>query len=296
MPVVLNYLVAAVLLTARPSSAQDALSAVRDLYNAAAYEDALVRLNTLQRSPQARDERRAMDEYRAYCLLALGRTSEAEQAIEAVVTAAPSFHPSERDESPHVRAAFRDVRQRVLPAIIQQRYIEAKATFDRGDRAAAKVEFQQVVDLLGQEDLAAIVNKPPLSELRTLATSFRDLSAKAAPAPAPRSAPMPAAAGARATGAPRIFGLEDSSVAPPVAIRQSWAALGDVFAVRTGTIAIVIDETGAVELAAMTDPVNPVYDRLAIATAKGWRYRPATLDGAPVKFRKVILLDLKATR
>jgi hypothetical protein len=79
-------------------------------------------------------------------------------------------------------------------------------------------------------------------------------------------------------------------------VRESWAGLAEVFAVRIGVIAVLIDETGAVETTTMMVPVNAVYDRLAVTTAKRWRYRPATLDGVPVKFRKVILLDLKAAR
>jgi hypothetical protein len=94
----------------------------------------------------------------------------------------------------------------------------------------------------------------------------------------------------------RIYSVEDANVVPPMAMRESWTALADVFAVRTGAVQVVIDETGAVESATTTIVVNPVYDRLALSTAKGWRYRPATLDGVPVKFRKVIVLDRKATR
>ena len=286
---------------ARVAVAQDLLSDARDLYRAAAYEDALVRLNSLRGSAHVADESRFIEEYRAFCLLALGRTTEAERAIEAVVTAAPSLHSSDVDDSPRVRAAFREVRQRLLPAIIQQQYAEAKAAFDRHDLAAARAGFRQVLDLLADEDMAFAVRKAPLSELHTLASEFLDLSTKAAPPPRPAPAiPLPPSAAARQPAtqpsAPRIYGIEDSNVVPPTVLRQSWAALADVFAVRPGTIAIVIDERGAVESATMTVTVNPVYDRLALATAKGWRYRPATLDGIPVKFRKVIQLDLKATR
>jgi hypothetical protein len=94
----------------------------------------------------------------------------------------------------------------------------------------------------------------------------------------------------------RIYGIEDASVVQPIVVRESWAALAGVFAVRAGIIEIVIDETGAVAAATMTTAVNAVYDRLALTEAKRWRYKPATLDGVPVKFRKVIQLDLTATR
>ena len=302
-------LAATVVLTAAPTLlAQDALIAARDLYRAAAYEEALVRLDSLRVTAHVADEGRFIEQYRAFCLLALGRTAEAQRAMEAVVVAAPSFRPSDADESPRVNAAFREVRGRMLPGIIQQRYAQAKAAFDRHDSAAAKAGFQQVLDLLGDVDIAAVANQPPLSELRTLAAGFRDLSAKAAaPSPAvPLMTPKPTALPAAVPSIrrepasqplpERIYGIEDASVAPPVAVRESWGALANVFAVRTGVVEVVVDQTGAVESATMKMAVNAVYDRLALTEARRWRYKPATLDGVPVKFRKVIVLDLTATR
>jgi hypothetical protein len=294
-----------VLTAARTIFAQDALIAARDLYRAAAYEEALVRLDGLRGSAHVADEGRFIDQYRAFCLLALGRTAEAERAMEAVVTAAPSFRPSDAEESPRVNSAFREVRGRMLPVIIQQRYAQAKAAFDRHDAVSARAGFQQVLDLLADVDIAAVVNRPPLSELRTLAAGFRDLSAKAAPptSAVPLMPPKPAAALPAAVSSirrepmpQRIYGIEDASVVQPIVVRESWAALAGVFAVRAGIIEIVIDETGAVAAATMTTAVNAVYDRLALTEAKRWRYKPATLDGVPVKFRKVIQLDLTATR
>lgn len=310
MRVFAGWLAAIVVVSvARATFAQDALVVARDLYRAAAYDDALVRLDTLRGSAHGAADGRFIEQYRAFCLLALGRTAEAERAIEAVVMSAPFFRPSDADESPRVRAVFSDVRRRVLPGIIQQQYVQAKAAFDRDDSPSAKAGFQQVLDLLADADVASVVNQPPLAELRTLATGFRDLSARAAPAPAALAPPaatppklataLPAAIG-RQLGAPPlpngIYSAEDPTVVPPVVVRESWAALADVFAVRVGVIAVVIDETGGVETADMVVAVNAVYDRLALATAKRWRYRPATVDAVPVKFRKVILLDLKAIR
>jgi hypothetical protein len=298
-----------VLTAARTLLAQDALIAARDLYRAAAYEEALVRLDGLRGSAHVADEGRFIEQYRAFCLLALGRTAEAQRAMEAVVVAAPSFRPSDADESPRVNSAFREVRGRMLPGIIQQRYAQAKAAFDRHDSVTARAGFQQVLDLLADVDIAPVVNQPPLSELRTLAAGFRDLSARAAPPTpaAPLMPPKPAAAlpaavssiGQAPASQPlpeRVYGIEDANVVPPIVVRESWAALAGVFAVRKGIIEIVIDETGAVAAVTMKTAVNAVYDRLALTEARRWRYKPATLDGVPVKFRKVIALDLTATR
>src|SRR4051794_25668598 len=100
---------------------QDSLTAARELYANAAYEDALAVLSHLPPDRPA-EEARTIAQYRAFCLLALGRTGEAERAIEAVVQSAPTFRPADSDLSPRVRTAFVDVRRRMLPAIIQQQY------------------------------------------------------------------------------------------------------------------------------------------------------------------------------
>ena len=61
--------------------AQDSLSAARELYASAAYEDALAVLSRLNAAGMRPDDGRTADQYRALCLLALGKTAEASQAI-----------------------------------------------------------------------------------------------------------------------------------------------------------------------------------------------------------------------
>src|ERR1051325_2184678 len=107
-----------VLLLPRPGVAQDSLSAARDLYSAAAYEDALNVLDRLAAMNAPPVDRFSINQYRAFCLLALGRTSDAERAIEAVVSDRPLYHPSDGEASPRLRSAFTTVRQRMLPTIV----------------------------------------------------------------------------------------------------------------------------------------------------------------------------------
>src|SRR5436305_1954767 len=119
---------AIIVFTGAVVSAQDnALATARDLYASAAYDDALAMLNRLRASDHAPDQSPAIEQYRAYCLLALGRAADAEQAIEAVVAAQPTYQPNDTDVSPRVRSAFAAVRRRMLPAIVQQTYAQAKA-------------------------------------------------------------------------------------------------------------------------------------------------------------------------
>src|SRR6266849_2747598 len=193
----LSHCVAGIILmsAARTAAAQDSLVAANDLYLAAAYEDALTLLNRLRASAHGADDTRFIEQYRAFCLLALGQTAEAGHAIEAVVTAAPLYRPSDADVSPRIRSAFRDVRRRMLPDIIQKKYAEARAAFDRGDRAAARDGFAQVLELLADTDITSAASQPPLSELRIVAVGFRDLTAPPAvpPQPVTLARPPPAA-------------------------------------------------------------------------------------------------------
>jgi TonB family protein len=290
-------LVAGTIFAPAYAGAQDSdLAAARDLYASAAYDDALAVLNRLRSSDHPASQSRTIEQYRAFCLLALGRSADAEQAIEAVVAAEPSFQPGEGDASPRIRLAFTSVRRRMLPSIIQQRYAAAKAAFDRKEFAAAADGFTQVLGALSDPDVVADAKHPPLSDLRTLAGGFQELAAKAAAPPplpvvavaAPAPPPPPAA--------PRVYSGGETGVIPPTALSQALPPFpGQVVIPRNGKLEVVIDESGAVESATMTASVTQSYDLMVLAAAKTWRYKPATLNGAPVKFRKTVQITIKLT-
>jgi hypothetical protein len=292
---------AAVLALSMFMMGQQSLASARDLYASAAYEDALDMLNRMGPNNRAAEEVRAIEQYRAFCLLALGRNTEAERAIEAVVTGEPTYQPA-NEVSPRVRAAFTDVRKRMLPSIIQQEYVLAKGAYDRREFAASAAGFSRVLDVMADPAAAAAVSQPPLSDLRTLAAGFRDLSiAAATPPPLPPAVAMaPAAATAPPPPPPpmppRVYSTVDPNVIPPAALAQQLPPFQGIPVLsRQGVLEIVIDETGVVESAVMRQQVTPSYDNQAIAATKSWRYRPATLDGVPVKYRKAISIMVKGT-
>lgn len=288
---------AALLLMTAPLYAadQESIAAARDLYASAAYEDALAILNKLPESGRPAEEAKAIEQYRAFCLLALGRTAEAEHAIETVVAAEPTYRPA-NDLSPRVRTAFSDVRRRVLPSIIQQKYAQAKAAFDRKEFAVAASAFSQVLEAMGDPDVANAVGQPPLSDLRMLAVGFKDLAVTAAtPPPLPATTPPPAPVAEPPAPRPlKIYSVGDVEVVPPVVLKQDLPPYpGQVTLPRQGLIEIVVDETGTVETAFMRIGVSNVYDGLAVAAARNWRYRPAVLNGAPVKYRKAVQVTIR---
>lgn len=275
---------------------QDALAAARDLYAAAAYEDALTELERLR--AQGGEHVRVVDQYRAFCLLALGRAGDAQQAIEAVVAAQPLYQPSDEEVSPRVRSAFTDVRRRMLPGIVQQTYAVAKGAYDRKEYAEATAGFKHVLAVLAEPDLASAASQPPLSDIRVLAGGFHELSAAAATPPPPPPAPVPEIAPEPAVPAPpRVYTLADADVVPPGVIRQTlppYTVQGGL--AGTGTIEVVIDEKGRVEYVAMRTPVHPAYDRLALSAARSWQYSPALVGGVPVKYRKMVQISVATRR
>jgi TonB family protein len=299
----IGTLITMLVLTAASVRSQEAdLAAARDLYASAAYDDALTMLNRLRASDHPVSQSRIIEQYRAFCLLALGRAADAEQAIEAVVTAEPSYHPSDSDVSPRVRSAFASVRRRMLPALIQQVYAQAKASYDHKDFAVAAAGFSQVLVALTDPDVASDAKQPPLSDLRTLAVGFEELAAKAAAPPplAPlAAAPVVVAAPPpqQAVGVPaRVYTADDPNVVPPAILVQVLPTFPGTSPIpRTGRIEVVIDESGAVESAFIAEPITPVYDGLALRAARSWRYRPATVNGVPVKFRKIVQITVKKT-
>ena len=332
---VLVSMLASVSSTHVAAGAEETLASARELYASAAYEDALLILNRLRVSAPL-DDQLAIDQYRAFCLLALGRTQDAVQAIEAVVIARPMYSPSDSEVSPRIRSAFTDVRRRLLPGLIESRYNTAKAAFDRKEFSTAATGFQQVLEALADPDVATTVGKPPLSDIKTLSAGFFDLSTAAAavvaanaappppppaavppPAPAPTSAPVSASAPGSPSPLPpvaaapssvpsssKIYGTEDPGVVAPVAVRQSLpeyqkpsaaiAAAAKLAAPpNRGMLEVVIDERGTIESAVMRISVQPQYDAEIIAATRNWKFKPATKDGTPVKFRKYLTINVK---
>jgi hypothetical protein len=194
-----------------------------------------------------------------------------------------------------MRAAISEARKRMLPAILQDKYKQSKAAFDRQDFLEAASGFKEMLDGLADPDISIAASQSPLADLKTLAIGFHELSSKALvplrSVPAVVEAPPSRMPAARMP--PKVYSVEDRNVVPPQVIRQQIPAFpGRVTLQKTGVLEVVIDDNGNVESALMRVPVNAQYDRMTTAAAKTWQYQPATVDGAPVKFVKRINVTL----
>ena len=63
--------------------------------------------------------------------------------------------------------------------------------------------------------------------------------------------------------------------------------------VAQGVVEVVIGENGDVESAVIRQSIDPTYDRIAVEASHSWRYKPATRDGVPVKFRKLVQVKIQ---
>ena len=101
------------------------------------------------------------NEYRLFCLIALDRKTDARVAIESMVNADPFYQLSPEQASPRVRTMFKDIRQSLLPGLVQREYASAKAAFDRQDPESAG-QFDRVLRLLEDPlaDADAGVDRP----------------------------------------------------------------------------------------------------------------------------------------
>lgn len=265
----------------------DALQQIKSLYASAAYEDAL---SVIARA-QTAGRRLEYEQYRVFCLVALGRTAEAEKAIAAVVQTDPAFVPDAREMSPRIREMFTRTRKAMVPEIAHRLYVEAREALDRKDKPAATAKFEAVVRLVdsARDDDAAERpddgDEPLLFELRLLATGFLDLS-KAVEARAEVKAVVrpPSAAPAADIIAPAPIKQDLPAWTPPEqAMRREFR----------GAVRVFISEEGRVTDAELSPSIHPAYDRLLLTAAKTWQYQPALRNGSPVASEKLIEVVLK---
>jgi hypothetical protein len=120
------------------------------------------------------------------------------------------------------------------------------------------------------------------------------------------SAPSAAAAGpAQPPALPQqaaqnvIYTAADTDVTPPVAQSQPmpmWrpSAMESTKEFK-GALRLLIDESGAVISATMPATTRAAYDQMLIRAAREWKFLPAQKQGMPVRYLKLIEIQLKPT-
>jgi hypothetical protein len=283
--------------------AQEPLTKAKALYDAAKYEEALTVLAPVH-EPEAQ-------QYRALCMLALGRAQDASGEVDSLITSAPTFEPSTEDVPPRFVSLVSDAKKRLLPRIARKTFNDAREQFKSGDRAEALKKFDLVVTLAST---ATFKDTSDAEDLRTLASGFIELaqaSASARPAPTtpeppkvaettPAAAPVltPAAAQTTATARPPSAAAPPAAadVSQPIAVRQTIPAIPSGISGQgspTASVRVEIGTDGHVVNASMQQASHPLYDRLVLQAAREWLYTPAMLNGRPVPSEKVVTIQLR---
>jgi len=290
--------------TGQPA-ASGRIEAAIALYHEARYTDALAALDEAEAGSSgtrvADDERDAVDLYRALSLLALDRGPEARSAVRRLIERRPDHQFQEGELPPRFMAMVREAQAEIVPAVVRSEYRAGKASYDQGAYEEAEARLRRAASLAEARSVPPEARES-LSDLVTVARGFLGLieSRRAAAAATPLPDVRPAAVVPTPSGP---FSAADRGVTPPVTLRQdlpAWRseAAGSALFGRSlkARLEVVIDETGRVQAARLVNPLHPLYDSKLLAAARRWEYRPATRNGSPVRFRKVLDVVLDGTR
>jgi hypothetical protein len=157
----------------------DTLMKAKTLYADASYDEALVVLKG--------SEAAEAHQYRALCLIALGRTQEAERALEALVNSAPTYAIADADLPPRIVAMYAQTRRRIMPAVVKRLFTEARADFQAKNMAGARDKFEKILTLTQDP---AMANSAEAVDLQLLVASYIDIVKNSAPAPVQANAPV----------------------------------------------------------------------------------------------------------
>lgn len=283
---------------------QDTVERAKTLYLEASYDEALTELS----GPEAEQSADAQL-YRALCLIALGRSVEADAAIARSIALDPQATRARTDVSPRVAALISEARRRLLPDAARAAVTAGRAAMQASDRSAAEGHFDKAVRLLSDPVLA---DQPDLRDLRVVADGFLDLvraqaaAARLPTAPEPPSAARPPA-GPPTEAQPRAASVAEpakppearasSVVTPPRPISQAvpnWRSIDSSLnrVERRGAVRVRVDASGRVSDARMEESVAPGYDRVLLDAVRRWRYEPATRDGVPTEAEFIVPIVL----
>ena len=265
---------------------------VKALYDNAEYDNALTALYEIDVSTLSSAAANERTTYEALCLVALDRTSDAEDAVSQAIQADPLFSVG-AEVSPRLRDLVARIREKLQPELVRAHYKRGKALYEKHDFPAAIDEFGLVLKMT--DPVEGRSQPPELADIRSLAGDFRELARGATHAAAPSAAAPPPAP----KPAPTHVNVPPA-VVPPVAIRQNVPpfpvdliqALRNGPGTATVTLELRIAADGHVESAKVVHGIHPIFDQQLIAATSRWKYQPGTIGGRPAEFTKTLSVNV----
>jgi hypothetical protein len=155
-----------------PVLAQDPVGEIRRLYEGAAFQQVLDRLDTF-----AVDDREAASialQYRALSLVALRRSDEARGAIEAMIAANPMNPITIPHVPPRFRAMTLGLWRPFMRDLIERNYRDGKAAYRAGAWTDAAAVFEVVLSAVHHPELG-FEHDPRMNDVGDLAAEYREL-------------------------------------------------------------------------------------------------------------------------
>jgi TonB family protein len=303
----------------------DELTRVRELYALASYEEALARIDAAgsrispERAAQYRvlcllGLSRTVDAERAIERLVMEHPSYAIPEGEVPPRLFVMFRDTRQRLLPTAaRAKYTEAKG----AFDRQQFVQAARGFREVQSLLSDASFIAEVDGLRdlrilsegflnlaetearKAELAASQPSPvaPAPGPAPVAAATQPAAAPIASAPpavaaAVAASPAPVAGSPAPTAAPdaTVYSEADAQVRPPEDVNRRLPAWSPPPALARmefrGRLEVIIDQEGRVVSATLVQPVHPTYDTSLVDATSRWRFRPATKDDVPVRYRK----------
>jgi len=192
-------------------------------------------------------------------------------AFDALVMSNPLYEPRTSDLSPEALAAFRTSQKLMLPMVAQRDYDQAKAALAAGDPDRALSLARQAMAIIDRR----VAETPPQlrDQLLTLVAQATDAAAALNEI---------------------VYTDADPDVVPPRQLTRQMPNTSPIGVPphRVGWLDMIIGRDGTVEHVKLNTPLNRHHERMIVSPAKAWRFRPATRNGRPVRYRITLKVNL----
>jgi protein TonB len=248
---------------------------VLSLYYNGEYEQTIEALSQLELDDLTEGQRLECYKYRAFSYIALGDTENAQSDLKSLLSTDPNHRFDPEMVSPKLIEQLDSARKELMKEL----FARGKAAYYDKDYDSAIRLMDRILRLDSEYELAL--------EYRQLSVERADLTA--------RLEPEGAGGESEADSDPnRIYQLT-SEITAPVLIDRVTPRYPTVDARlrREGRVIIltVVEKDGAVGSTKVLRSVSDSIDNAAVEAVKKWLYRPASLNGRPVRVSLVVSID-----
>lgn len=181
------------------------------------------------------------------------------------------YEPEPNSLTPEALEAFRTSQRNLLPNIAAKNVDRARTALAAGDADRALALAREVTSILDRRI------GEPAPQLREQVNDV-----------------IEAATAIKSQADEIVYTSADKGVVAPRELSRQFPATGPLGVPphRVGTLEMIIDKEGGVEFVHLYTPLNRYHERMIVSAAKAWRYRPATRNGKPVRYRLTVRITL----